>query len=108
MFCTKQPMEHAMSQWFPDAQPPTPMEVFLFDLNGFIIVRGAIAPEQVAACNASMDRLQHLRKGEWAGHVHGHDYGGREGLNLQQIYEGGACWWVSHYLFAPRRAAAAT
>jgi hypothetical protein len=24
------------------------------------------------------------------GHVHGHDYGGKEGLNLQQIYEAGA------------------
>jgi len=81
-----------MSQWFPDAQPPTDLEVFRFDLNGFIIVRGALSPAQLAAGNASLDRLQHLRKGEWAGHVHGHDYGGREGLNLQQIYEGGAPW----------------
>lgn len=81
-----------MSQWFPDAQPPTGMERFLFDLNGFIVVRGAIAPGLVAACNASLDRLQRLRQGDWAGHVHGHTYGGREGLNLQQIYEGGACW----------------
>lgn len=92
MFRTKQPMEHAMSQWFPDSQPPTAMETFLFDLNGFIILRGAIDPDHVAACNASMDRMQHMKKGEWAGHVHGHDYGGREGLNLQQIYEGGECW----------------
>lgn len=81
-----------MSQWFPDSQPPDAMETFLFDLNGFIILRGAIAPEHVAACNASLDRLQHVPKGGWAGHVHGHDYGGREGLNLQQIYEGGDCW----------------
>lgn len=81
-----------MSQWFPDAQPPDAMERFLFDLNGFIIVRGAVAPAHVAACNASLDRLQHLRQGDWAGHVHGHTYGGREGLNLQQIYEGGTCW----------------
>lgn len=81
-----------MSQWFPDAQSPHAMETFLFDLNGFIIIRGAIAPGHVAACNASLDHLQHLGKGAWSGHVHGHDYGGREGLNLQQIYEGGACW----------------
>lgn len=81
-----------MSQWFPDAQAPSEMERFLFDLNGFIIVRGAIDPAHVAACDASLDRLQHLRQGDWSGHVHGHTYGGREGLNLQQIYEGGACW----------------
>ena len=81
-----------MSQWFPDAAPVTDLENFFFDLNGFIIVRNALSPDQVAACNESLDRMQHLKKGDWAGHVHGHDYGGREGLNLQQIYEGGPCW----------------
>lgn len=81
-----------MSAFFPDAQPVTPYEEFFFDLNGFIILRGALSRSEVAACNASLDRLQHLRKGEWSGWVHGHDYGGKEGLNLQQIYEGGACW----------------
>ena len=81
-----------MSQWFPNAQAPTELEIFRFDLNGFIIVRGALTAAQLAAGNASMDRMQHLKKGDWAGHVHGHDYGGREGLNLQQIYEGGEPW----------------
>ncbi len=81
-----------MSQWFPDAAPPDALETFLFDLNGFIIVRRALDPGEVAAGNASLDRLQHLRMGEWAGHVHAHTFGGREGLNLQQIYEGGAIW----------------
>jgi hypothetical protein len=81
-----------MSQWFPESQAPTPREVFNFDLNGFIILRGAIDAAHIAEVNASLDRLQHVRQGEWAGHVHGHTYGGREGLNLQQIYEGGPCW----------------
>lgn len=81
-----------MSQWFPGAAAPTDLEVFLFDLNGFIIVRGALSPDELAAGNASMDRLQGLKKGEWAGHVHAHNYGGKEGLNLQQIYEGGPVW----------------
>ena len=30
-----------------------------------------------------------LKPGEWNGYVHGHTYGDEEGLNLQQIYEGG-------------------
>ena len=81
-----------MSQWFPDAAAPTELEVFLFDLNGFIIVRGALSPAELAAGNAVMDRLQGLKKGEWAGHVHAHSYGSKDGLNLQQIYEGRAVW----------------
>ena len=81
-----------MSDWFPAAQAPTAREIFNFDLNGFIILRGAIDPAHIAEVNASLDRLQHLRQGDWAGHVHGHTYGGREGLNLQQIYEAGPCW----------------
>jgi len=81
-----------MSQWFPDAVPTSELETFLFDLNGFVIIRGALSAAELAETNASMDRLQSLRKGEWAGHVIGHDFGGREGLNLQQIYEGGPVW----------------
>ncbi|MBL8992003.1 MAG: phytanoyl-CoA dioxygenase family protein [Spirochaetia bacterium] len=81
-----------MSQWYPEAKSPTDLEIFHFDLYGFIIVRGALSADEVGACNESMDRLQHLRKNEWSGYVHGHDYGGKEGLNLQQIYEGGECW----------------
>lgn len=81
-----------MSTWYPDSLPPTALETFQFDLNGFIVVRGAIPAGEVAEVEASLDRLQHLRQGGWAGHVHGHTYGGREGLNLQQIYEGGTCW----------------
>jgi hypothetical protein len=30
-----------------------------------------------------------LERGEWAGYVHGHKYTDKDGLNLQQIYEGG-------------------
>ena len=81
-----------MSQWFPDAAAPTDLEVFLFDLNGFIIVRGALSPAELAAGNSVMDGLQRLKRGDWAGHVHAHSYGGKEGLNQQQIYEGGLVW----------------
>ena len=93
-----------MSEWFPDSQAPSPREMFTFDLNGFIIIRGAIDREHVADINYSLDRLQHLGLGEWAGHVHGHSYGGREGLNLQQIYEAGACWerLIDHPVYIER------
>jgi hypothetical protein len=81
-----------MSTWFPDAISATAEDDYWFDLHGFVILRGALSAEELAACNASLDELQHLRPGHWAGFVHGHDYGGREGLNLQQIYEAGPAW----------------
>lgn len=77
---------------FPDAAPPSDLERYLFDLNGFIIVRGALSAAELAEGNAILDRLQHLRAGAWSGHVHAHTYGGRDGLNLQQIYEAGGVW----------------
>jgi hypothetical protein len=74
---------------FPDAVKPTDRELYFFDLHGFIVVRGALSRDEVAACNRVIDEHQDLGKNEWRGWVQGHDYGGREGLNLQQIYEAG-------------------
>jgi hypothetical protein len=85
-------MEPIMSQWFPEASPTTPLEAYLFDLHGFIILRGALSADQIAEGNRRLDGLQHLTRGAWDGHVHAHTYGGREGLNLQQIYEAGGVW----------------
>jgi hypothetical protein len=74
---------------YPDAARPTEREIYFFDLHGFIIVRGALGRDEVAACNRVVDAYQDLGKNEWRGWVQGHDYGGKEGLNLQQIYEAG-------------------
>ncbi|WP_421723585.1 phytanoyl-CoA dioxygenase family protein [Bauldia sp.] len=66
------------------------MERYLFDLKGFLILKGALSPDEVAACNTVLDELQDCAAGEWRGHVHGHNFtGSHEGLNLQQIYESG-------------------
>ena len=67
----------------------TDMERYLFDLNGYLILQGALSPQEVAACNASLDSLQDCGPGEWRGRIHGQNFTGtHEGLNLQQIYEG--------------------
>lgn len=68
----------------------TEMERYLFDLKGFLVLKGALSPAEVAACNATLDTLQDSQPGQWHGHVHGHNFtGSHEGLNLQQIYEAG-------------------
>lgn len=74
-----------------DTSPkPSDMERYLFDLNGYVVLRGALNTSEVAACNETLENLQHLKEGEWHGRVHGHNFtGSHEGLNLQQIYEAG-------------------
>ena len=69
------------------------MDRYLFDLNGYLILRGALSVDEVAACNLSLDEMQNCKPGAWHGRVQGHNFTGHhEGLNLQQIYEAGPAW----------------
>ena len=85
---------------------PTELEKYFFDLNGYIIIKNAISVKELDACNKIINNLQSIKNGEWHGHVHGHNYGGKEGLNLQQIYEAGKPFerlidhpsWINHML----------
>ena len=85
---------------------PTELERYLFDLNGYIEVKNALKKSEVNACNKIIDKLKNLKNGEWQGYIHGHNYGGKEGLNLQQIYEAGKPFeklidhpsWIHHML----------
>ena len=52
----------------------TPMEEYLFDLNGFLILRGAISPEDVAEMNATYDAIA-------AADIDGKGWFGRVGVN---------------------------
>jgi hypothetical protein len=83
----------------------TELERYMFDLNGYIILRGAIPPAVLAELNTSLDGMRDLEPGGWRGHVHGHFFEtATEGLNLQQIYEAGPAWeylidnpaWIDH------------
>lgn len=66
------------------------LDVYLFDLNGFLHLKQALSRAEVAELNASLDEIPPLSPGEWHGYVHAHTYGTVDGLNLQQIYEAGA------------------
>ncbi len=74
----------------PNAGQLSAMEKYLFDLNGFIVLKGALSKDEVDACNLTLDAMQDSKPGQWHGRVHGHNFtGAHEGLNLQQIYEAG-------------------
>ncbi len=71
----------------------TELEQYLFDLRGYLVLEKAIDQQHVQELNDTLDRISSLQpplhQGEWYGCVHAHSYGGREGINLQQIYEAG-------------------
>ncbi|MFA7235455.1 MAG: phytanoyl-CoA dioxygenase family protein [Phycisphaeraceae bacterium] len=70
-----------------------PMQEYLFDLRGYVVLKNAIAPDHLRQINDGIDRIIHLapplKHGEWVGGVHAHTFGGKDGVNLQQIYEAG-------------------
>lgn len=71
----------------------TERDKFFFDLNGFLVLKGALDADHLAEINAILDDYMAmdppLQSGEYVGAVQAHSYTGNEGLNLQQIYEGG-------------------
>ena len=67
----------------------TELDIYLFDLRGYLVIEQALGQNAVAALNAGIDAILPLKRGEWAGYVHGHGFSDNDGLNLQQIYEGG-------------------
>ncbi len=69
--------------------PSSDLDQYLFDLRGYLVLRKAISPDHVQALNATLDAMPIKEKGQWHGHVHTHSFGGKDGLNLQQIYEAG-------------------
>lgn len=71
------------------SEKPSDLELYLFDLRGYLILENALTPQEVTALNAGVDAILPLKRGEWAGYVHGHAFGETDGLNLQQIYEAG-------------------
>ncbi|MEX0653743.1 MAG: phytanoyl-CoA dioxygenase family protein [Phycisphaeraceae bacterium] len=69
------------------------MDRYLFDLRGYLLLRGAIDPAHLVELNAIIDAFDGLdpplHHGEWYGGVLAHTFGGVDGMNLQHIYEAG-------------------
>ena len=82
------------------------LDEYLFDLNGYIIIKNALNKKELRDLNKILDILKNIKNKEWSGYVHGHNYGGKEGLNLQQIYEAGKPFenlidhpsWINHMM----------
>lgn len=74
----------------------TPMEEYLFDLRGYIVIKGALTPEQLKTCNSSFDEIKAFADGmegdnAWLGNCKLSKKVG-EGLVIAQMYEAGRVW----------------
>ena len=64
----------------------TDMDIYLFDLQGYIHIEGALTESEIDELNSCADNIPSLNPGQWYGYIHGHTYGDNDGLNYQQIY----------------------
>jgi hypothetical protein len=75
------------------------LEDYLFDLNGYLILKNAISPDDLQEMNRWVDahweyvdarrRSVTQETGAWIGHVETHTYSGGDGCNFQNIVEAG-------------------
>ena len=68
---------------------PTPLDDFMFDLNGYLLLRNALDGAELAALNAAFDRFPTLARGEWYGNAQRRDYTTDSGLELHHVLDCG-------------------
>ena len=73
---------------FPEYPAPSDLDEYLFDLQGFTIVRGALSKAEVDAANASIDTIpRSLPRLGWHGWVQREDHADNRGISYQQVSE---------------------
>lgn len=69
---------------------PSPLDDFLFDLRGYIILENAVEPALIDDLNAAFDRIPPLERGQWWGNAQRRDYTSDTGFELHNCVEAGA------------------
>jgi len=64
-------------------------EEYFFDLHGYTIIPNALGTDHIAAINAWIDELPPLKPGDPYGKMYAQAYGVVDGVNIQDIIEGG-------------------
>ncbi len=83
---------------------PSALDDYMFDLQGFLILRNAVSPELVASLHSVIENLPSVEYGEWIGYSQRRDYTKDTGLELHQCLELGAPFeelidhpgWINH------------
>ncbi len=72
-----------------EARKPTPMDDFLFDLRGYLVLRQAVGAEHLRRLNAAFDEFPKLQPGQWWGNSQRRDYTETTGFELHNCVEAG-------------------
>src|SRR5258708_7718446 len=72
-----------------EPREPTDMDDFLFDLQGFFLLKRAVEPELITDLNKAFDALPNLKVGEWYGNSQRRDYTAETGFELHNCVEAG-------------------
>ncbi|MGW5362864.1 phytanoyl-CoA dioxygenase family protein [Actinopolymorpha pittospori] len=89
-----------------EPKKPTPLDDFLFDLRGYLILENAVEPELVDDLNRAFDDFPDLAPGEWWGNAQRRDYTEETGFELHNCVEAGEPFerlidhpsWIGHVL----------
>jgi len=68
---------------------PTPLDDFLFDLRGYLILENMVEPDLLADLNRAFDNFPKLQPGEWWGNAQRRDYTADTGFELHNCVETG-------------------
>ncbi len=68
---------------------PTPLDDYLFDLRGYLLLDGALSHEEVKSLNAAYERFPELERGAWYGNAQRRDYTPETGLELHNVLDCG-------------------
>jgi hypothetical protein len=80
------------------------MDEYLFDLQGYLVLKGAVSPTHIAELNTALEAIPRIDPGQWYGYVHREDFEASRGIAFQQIYEAGEPFerlidhpaWIDH------------
>ena len=70
-----------------EPRTPSATDDFFFDLNGYIVLKGAAEPELVGRLNGAIDGLPPVGLGEWIGNSERRDYTQDTGLEMHNCVE---------------------
>jgi len=73
-----------------EPRTPSALDDFLFDLNGYLILKNAVEPDLLADLNRAFDEFPPLEQWEWTGNAQRRDYTGETGFELHNCVEAGA------------------
>ena len=88
----------------PQSSSPSALDDYLFDLNGFLIVKGVLSASELDDLNGAFDSFPPIAPGEWTGNSQRRDYTADTGYELHNCLEYSAAFdplidhpgWIAH------------